>query len=295
MSKVVLSHAPWTILGYKKNGKPIYAIAGGADDNFSFDGAGGPDGGYTGDSGAAIGGDGANPAWNDLLKDVPQELHEKVTPHLKQWDSKFQEQVQKVQQQYDPWKPIMEASGQNPEAAQFALQLVQALNTNPKEVWDNLGEYYKFTGQTPQGQGGQGQNEPNPQDDPLSPLNQQIAAQQQQLSTMADIMLAQRTADEARRADEWLDGELTRVKASYGDIPDKFLIAGMQGGQTMDDAAQEYNAMIEKAAATYRPRPLIMGSGGGAPGSQVDPSKLSEKDTKNLVVQMLQANNALRD
>lgn len=296
MGKVLLSNAPWTVLGYKKNGKPIYAIAGGADDDFSFDGAGGPAGGYDGGNGAALGGEGANPAWNDLLADLPQELHEKITPKLKELDTKFNSRLQTVHQQYESWKPIQQLAGNDPQAAEFALQLMNALNANPREVWDNLGQYYQFSGQpTPQTQGGQGQ-EPSAQDDPFAPINQQMLALQEQNRTMANIMLAQREQEEAANADAWVESELARAKAAFPDvdIPDKWLLAGLQAGQDVSEAAKEYAQTLEKAAATYRPRPLIMGSGGGVPGSQIDPSKLDSSQTKNLVVQMMQAANAQR-
>src|SRR5213592_3195837 len=74
---------------------------------------------------------GLNPAWTDLLNELPQELHSKVTPVLQTWDKGVQDRFNKVHSEYEPWKTITK-SGVDPETAQFALNLLNSVNNQPE-------------------------------------------------------------------------------------------------------------------------------------------------------------------
>src|SRR6266496_4647872 len=86
------------------------------------------------------GSDSINPAWNDLLEVVPSQLHSLVTPYLQKWDKNYQEGINKVHSQYEPYKSYIDNEIQ-PGQIDYALQLMQAIESRPAEVIKALQEW----------------------------------------------------------------------------------------------------------------------------------------------------------
>src|SRR4051812_16507541 len=96
------------------------------------------DGGYGGEQQQ-----GNNPAWNEFLEVVPQELHQKVTPLLSKWDSGVQDMVQKVHSQYEPYKQFKD-KGIAAEDLQSGIQILNALQNDPENTFKAIKAYYGF-------------------------------------------------------------------------------------------------------------------------------------------------------
>jgi len=238
--------------------------------------------GYTGDTG-----DGQNPAWNNFLEVIPQELHDKVTPLLTEWDKGVQDKFTKVQQEYAPWKDVISAAG-NPQEAAFALQLMRAVQEDPEMIYNSLKERYKF-GETPPEvtAQGQGQGEPQTLDPAIAARIQQLEQGQQ---TVAQIIQAQHTAELEAREAQALDSELSNAKKQYGDFDERFVLALAANGVPVMDAAKQFADMKTAIAQQYSPKPLIMGAGGGMPSvNKFDVKKVSDGQLNDFVVQHLAA------
>lgn len=242
------------------------------------------DTGYTGGDVGQQGGDGQNPAWQPFLEAVPQESHEKVIPLLQEWDKGVTDRFNKVHSEYEPWKPIIQASG-DPDTARFALNLLQTMQSNPEVVYNALKEKYKFDAPTGT-ESGQGQGEPNTQDDPYAA---RFAQQENQLRTMAEILMAERQAKLAEQADVALDRELGQLEQKYGKFNEEYVLAMIQNGYSTEDSVKKFFEFQNSLAKQYGPKPLIMGGGGGAPGQNLNPAKMSDQQVNEFVVAQLAA------
>jgi hypothetical protein len=230
---------------------------------------------------------GGNPAWQEYLEPIPQEYHEKVRPVLEKWDKGVQERFNQVHQQYEPWKPIIDA-GVDPETASFSINLLNAINENPQQVWEAIGNYYQLNGK-PGSSSGQGLEEPDqPEEDPYANRVSQLERQNQ---IMAQHLVRRREEELEAQASAELDRELTEQRQknkARGDFNEEFVLAQMQNGKSTEEAVNAYYAFRDNEIKKYRQMPLIMGSGGGVPQfGNTDVRKMSDKDANNLVVQML--------
>lgn len=242
-------------------------------------------GGYTGEEGSN---GNNNPAWNEFLEVVPQELHGQVTPILEKWDKGVQERFTKVQSEYEPWKEFSGA-GVDPETVRFGLNVLRSLEENPQMVYKAIGDYYKLNDAAKPGTE-QGQTEPKPDDDPLSKYDSRFAEIERQNQLMAQVLIRQSEAKKEAEEDSRLDTELKSLRKEYGDYNEQFVLAQMQNGSSAKDAVETYFNWRDAEVKRHVPRPLIMGGNGGyVPGQHTDVKKLNESGTKNLVVQMLQA------
>ncbi len=239
---------------------------------------------------------GPNPAWNDVLSVLPEQFHQMVTPHFQKWDQAAQAKIEQVNdslKQFDDYKPFVE-HGINAQEVEQGLRLMYEINNNPQGVYDALQKAYNFGQQTSSA-------DPNASaeddDETIAGLDPDIANKLQQqegmLQAVAQIVLNDAQAKQAAQADIELDKELSALKERIGDYDERYVLGLMQTGLSADEAGDAFTALKTSLAQNkpFAPNVLSSNSGGGAglPSNAIDPTKLSGKDTRNLVAQMLAA------
>lgn len=237
-------------------------------------------------------GTGLNPAWSDLMAVVPSQLHSLVTPHLQKWDTNYQEGISKVHSEYESWKPFKEA-GIAPEQVQYGLQLLDAIENRPDEIFEALKNYLQVEDDQ--------QLEPNQQtleqeqgqqpsiDLASMPEFQQMA---EMVRTMAELTVQQTTEQEQAQADQELEQEFTQAREKYGDFDEKWVITQVLANDnlTIDQAAQQYQEFVKGILQNAnRPGPKVLGGGGGNPSLSTNPSQLDDKGRRNMIAEMLSA------
>lgn len=240
-----------------------------------------------------------NPAWNDVLSVLPQEFHSQVTPHFSKWDQNYQQSIQKVHSQYEPWKPILE-SGVTPEDIDFAVGLMNAVSTDPKEVIQALQSWVEEEGSGSDGQQGQVGSTPQQQqsDFPFDIAEHPAFQQQKQVvDAMAQIILDQRQKEQQAAEDAQLDSLISNLKEEYkerGEFDEEFVLGvALNAGEeiTKDNlkaAVEKYFGIQEKILGQKRPPgPPVLGSGGAIPNGPSSTKNLDSKDRRALVAQML--------
>lgn len=246
-----------------------------------------------------------NPAWSDFLSAIPQSMHDLVKPHLRKWDDGVNSRIQQVHEGYADFKPFKEA-GLTRDILEQAYGIYEAVNNDPRRVYDILAETYGYNANTPQPNPLQGQ-QPNAQQQgqqggELSAeydigqggqLNPEIARLQQMVETMGNILIAQNEAANNAKADAALDAELAGARAKHGEFDERFVLAYMQNGMSADQAAQLYAEHRNQILAGHnRPTaPNVISGSGPLPSQQINPAKLDKKDTVALVANMMKAVN----
>lgn len=242
--------------------------------------------GQGGDSG------GLNPAWNDLLSVVPAELHSQVTPHLRNWDNNYQNSVQRAQSDFEPFKEFKEA-GISPDQIRMGMGLMEALESNPRQVYDLLADQFKFGSEN----NGQGGSDAPVVDEAFESLPDEVKNKlgmvdtlQQQLDTITQWAVQQQNQSTEQQEDAALENLMGQLKAKHGEFDEHYVLAKMQAGQDPDDAIKDYNQFVEHISSeAQRPKaPKILGSGSIVPGeNNLNPAKMDPKQTKDYVAQML--------
>lgn len=271
-------------IGFRKNGNPIWPVMGGDENNDPKPGQAEP----------LV--EGGNPAWNEFLQPLPEDIRPEVVPVLQKWDQEVQQKIGSVQSEYEPWKDFVK-SGIDPETAQFATEVLAKLQEDPRAIYDSLGQHFGWEngeepGTTPSGQGlenGEGEEEQFEFDLESNPAFQQL---QQQNKLMADFLLAQRNEQMEQQEEAKLDQEFKQAEEKYGkfdkDANDFVLMFMAQNDVSVEDAAEAYYSFLERKGGR-RPAPKLHGgSGGGAvPAPKLSPKKMSDKEARDAFVQML--------
>lgn len=224
-----------------------------------------------------------NPAWQPFLDVLPSSLHPTVTPVLQEWDKGVQTRFQEIHQQYEPYKAYQELIDNEigMDAIIPALQLLEQLNNDPKQVWEALGQHFQF---------GAEQSDPEDLDSETEgfrdPRIDELEAGFRQL---AERELARNQQSEEAQADQELDDLLSQAHETYGDFNERIVLGLMLSGMEIDEAIQEYQANNTSILEAFKrpPAPNVM-SRGSVPAPNVDTKNLSGKDRRALVAQMLQ-------
>jgi hypothetical protein len=239
---------------------------------------------------------GPNPAWNDVLSVLPEQFHNVVTPHFQKWDSAAQQKIEAANstlKDFEGYKPFVE-HGITAEEIESSLRLAYEINNNPQNVYNALASAYNF-GQTPPVANSE-TSEESEEAEALAGLPPEILEKLNQhdglLKTVSQIVLNDAQAKENAAADAALDKELAKLRDDHGDYDEDYVLTKMSFGMSGEDAVKSYQELVQKL--TPQPfAPNILGSnsgaGAGLPSQAIDPTKLSGKDTRNLVAQMLAA------
>lgn len=257
--------------------------------------------------------EGINPAWQGLLGAIPESLHGIIIPHLKQWDTNFNNEVQKRVTEavapYEPYKVLVDNKVPM-ERIDETLRFVYTLENDPEQTVKNLAEHFKveFQEAAPAGQ------HQHDDDDPFSfdedsdmkiedhPLVKQLLEQSQRLQEEFDAQKEERQNETAlqqfsREIDEFLSS-----KEEYKVIPKELLIAYMSQDATPEEAAEKVMGLVKSQITipgstnqqqlTQTP-PTLMGgdgaAGSGLPDNALNPGSMTKGDTTDLVTKMLEA------
>lgn len=262
--------------------------------------------GGTATNGQQAGGQGAgHPAYQQYLAGIPQALHSSVIPAFQQWDKDMAEKLNQVQQQYAPFKELLD-SGKDTQRVTAASQLLDMIEEDPEAAIAQLSQHFGIGGEEAAGDGGQGEGELGPSEvdgEELPPWAQQFMSRFEEHSQLVDL-LAQKTVQDGQQAETEaavaeLEGQLTPLLEAakipfQGNEADTdaldYIFALMEGGADPQTAVSRWTALQGKlgGARAGAAAPQVLPAGGGLPTQQVDPKTLSQKDRRALAVQRIQ-------
>lgn len=247
---------------------------------------------------------GFNPAWNPVLNEIPSEFHNKIAPHLSEWDQNYHAGLEKarneVQSQFEPYKQFLD-EGVDPEELMRARSIYQAIENDPQGVIEAL---QQAAGLDNSGQGYDDEEHYDPNDISNDPRYQELENKFNQFQEAFENK-EQQEAFEAEQ--EQLVGEITNELEELGpqfqeafgfDMdPEEVLRIAIQDAEENDTeinifgAAQKFGNLISKYRSEQPSEPQtgfkVMSTSGGVPSTQQDVSKLSDEESKNLFASML--------
>lgn len=232
--------------------------------------------------------EGLGSEWNDIVGAFPEDKRGELAPILK---SRIDA--------YEPLKAYEDfhKNGLTPDKLGQALTLQQIIENNPRDVYDTIGKHLGLTPQQTQkvvddiqqGQQQQGE-EIDPNIDAV--LNDpRFKTMQDQLNALAQLTVMKdqqdRQSRQAAEADAAIERELSDLRKKHGDFPEEEIVMRMiNNDMSAEQALQSFNALADKIRR--KPAPFVMGNGGQVPRNNIDPTKLSNQDTRALSAQMMQ-------
>lgn len=242
---------------------------------------------------------GGNPAWSSVLNEIPEEFHNKITPHLSEWDKNYHSGLEKarneVQSQYEPFNAFLE-NGIDPEELQRSYQIYQAIENNPEGVIAALQEAAGLSGQ-----GDDDDDTYDANDISNDPRYQELESKFDQFREAFETKEQEKQfmEEQAQMVDEItneLEGLSGQFEQAFGFEmdPEEVLRIAIQDAEENDTeinlmgAAQHFAETINR----YRtPQPQngfkAMPASGGIPSTQQDVKNLSDEESKNLMIEML--------
>lgn len=244
-----------------------------------------------------------HPAWQEILDQLPDDLHPLITPKLQAWEQGVQQKLQSVHSQYDPYKPLVE--NKIPvDMVEQALYLHHQLENNPQDLIAKAIEHYKLD-YVPKDQVQVNTSEDledlefDGVDITKHPAFQQLSKQLEEMnSTLTAQQQAEKEAAEQEELDNYLN-ELEEQKGPFNKLMVATLIAnGMDGEQAVETYKAEIAQAVQQALGTNQQQtqqpPVVMGgdgtTGSGLPEQPVKMGNLSKDELLKLSMQFLEQN-----
>lgn len=229
-----------------------------------------------------------HPAWQEILDQIPAELHDKVIPTLQNWDAGVSRRFQKIHDEYAPYKDLEV----DPDDIKEAMDVYSALTSDPRATWEAIGRVY---GLSPQGSPAEASEEDDFDYDELPASVRKKLSQLDEhdmvLKGMAAQLQAQKEAEEEAEEDAALEEYLEELHEEYGEFDDDYIIGLIASGVDGDEAVERFQSLVNQFAPkqdTSRNTPRVMSSGGGVPtGEAINVTGMSNQDTQSLVAEIL--------
>lgn len=240
-----------------------------------------------------------NPAWGDVLSYIPEDKRTEVLPKLQSWDDNFA----KVQSEYAPYKPLLEHNV-SVEDIQKAFAFANLVNSNPKAVYDELGQRFGF-GQGQQQVKEEEEEDPDFQKDQVPDLTKhpefvkmQQTIQQFQQAAEQEALRQQEVQYQQQVESEFsgLENEL-RVKLSPK-AREEILIRSVKigdrtGNYDIREGYKDYASFVNQIrnSRANSTAPRVFNGSGGLPANSKPLSQLDEDERSKRIVAFLEAAN----
>jgi hypothetical protein len=241
---------------------------------------------------------GPNPAWNDVLSILPEQFHPVVTPKFQEWDNAANTRIESLNstlKEYEAYKPFVE-HGISADELEQGVRLLFEINNNPQGVYEALANAYNLgqSANPPVAAGTANNEEPetpfdaaNLPPEVMEKLNQHDGL----LQAVSQIVLNDAQAKQAANDDLALEKELkdTAEKLGIENYDEDYILTKMLNNASAEEAFKSYQAMVQRLTPQPFAPSVIGGNNGGTglPSNAIDPTKLSGKETRNLVAEML--------
>jgi len=220
------------------------------------------------------------------LEKLPETARPLVEPVFKEWDQGVNQRFQQLHSQYEwakPWEEI--AREYEPDAVSQAIQIQQALTTDPEGFYKALAEAYNF-GQ-PNGEQG-----PNGIPDPDSPVDPRIEQLTQQVSQLTEFIMNNHQQTQEQQEEQQFVQLLTELQDKHGQYDVDYVLAKIAAGDDPEKAVLAYKALAGQTQAdtSGQQAPVVLGGGGGMPSQTVEPKQFDRRQTQDYVASVLSAN-----
>ncbi len=226
----------------------------------------------------------AHPAHEKLLSELPEAWHQKVLPHLQEFDRNVQKQFE----EYAPYKEFIE-SGVSPDIIRGGLNLAQAIETQPLDVYESLTAYLKQNGILAEDAKQMARDimeeESGEEFDDLFDNENIPASLKKEIEELKNFQAQQQDYIYQQELERETQNELQKLEQGITDLRSKYEIseaheiaiydimnAAINAGRdiSLEQAAQQLAAMIPGGfqpaggRASSEPAPVVIGSAGGA-------------------------------
>lgn len=242
-----------------------------------------------------------NPAWDPALQSVPEEFHPHLKNHFSEWDKNFQ----KVQQEFAPYKEFAELKVSSDDLNR-GMQLLHILNTNPKGLYDYMGEQYQFAVQQAQNNS-QGQQEQQSQQEydlsdfpeiekhpKFQEMQQRLETALQQAGNAQNFVQTFQQREMQEAANRQVQQEMDAVKQKFQNI-DLAAVGNMAIGMSQQsgkqvslmEAAEYINSLMPQPRVSDTAPQVIRSGNRGIQQPQKGFGSLSGDDRVNFLAEAM--------
>lgn len=240
-----------------------------------------------------------NPAWEPVLKDLPEFFHTKAKQHFKQWDDNYNKLNTQYQELQGKYRPFEQYSSVDPRHLGYAMNVLQAINSDPMRVHQLLTEQLRKAGMLQDEQSTQPDNQEEQYPDEYRQLDERTRQLDERQRQFDDYIQQQQYDKQVQSFERDIDKQVQAVVQKYGDAVDvedllqRMFVQSQRGQNFNAEAAfNEQKAVFQRlyGRQSQNPRPapkIIPTTGTPAPSGEKRPEEMNEDERKAYFKQLL--------
>jgi hypothetical protein len=242
-----------------------------------------------------------HPAWNEILSEIPEELHGLIKPKLEAWDKGVQEKITGLHQEYEPFKEL-KAQGADVQAIENSLRFAQLFETDPEAVIRNAIQHYQLEealadmlGVEYEDDEGDDDDYDEDDDDEEEEVPHWAKNLNRRLTAAEQRQLEREQAEEESRMQEVIDQYLEDLHEQFDEegkpvFNDEFVLTLMASGVDGEEAVKQFYSYLggnqagnSTQTSTSDTAPVVAGAGGSVgSGVPVDSKKFGDMERDEI-------------
>lgn len=222
-----------------------------------------------------------------ILNQIPEADRSVVQKYIKQWDGGVTQHLQKIHEQYAPYKELGDI-----EALQNSLYYTSMLQNDPQGFIKTVTEAMKEAGmslddfepEVEQQQGSGAFEIPKE-------FTSRIDTMEKMLGSMYEQFQGYTSSQQEEAQIAQLDKLLTDMHSRHGEFDDEWVLLQIERGKDPEEAVKLFQKnIVEKYGSPRKQAPTLLSANGAVKQDQVVPSKLNPDQRKQWALQALLAN-----
>lgn len=224
----------------------------------------------------------------EYLEKFPEDVRPTAEAVFKEWDGNVTRRFQKNNEEYIPYKGVIDAY--EPDYLAAGARLLDQLSESPERVIELIQTTYglnkqeaKEVAKEVQRQGKQNGYELPPE------VQEQLAKQQEMLDGLYRTVAGQQEAQQEAVEMAQFESLLENLGQKHGEYDYDYVLGLISAGWDPEDAVIQYHGLVEQLSGgngQVRPAPKVSGNG-GYPANDINYGQISSKDRQDIVAQLL--------
>lgn len=229
-------------------------------------------------------GGGGNPMYAEYLENIPEDYRDEVEGAFKEWDANVTRRFQALGEELAPYKELIE--NYDPRVLTAGINLLSKIAEDPQQVYNQLAEAYNFGNVPEEGE--------SPVAETQDEWQARIEQQQIMLEELQNTVRNQQQRNEEQNQIKEFENYLETLRETKGDFDDDYVLSKVAAGFTPEQAIESFHELISSMSGDsgMDQPPIVLGSSSGVENADIDFNTISDKDTKDIVAQMLKQANS---
>lgn len=232
-----------------------------------------------------------NPMYQEYLEQIPEDYRDQVQEVFQDWDKNVTQRFQAISEEVSPYRELID--NYDPRVLTAGVNLLSQIADDPQRVYDQLAESYNLGNSK---ESDSDKKEETSVADTENGWEAQLSAQQQMIDELRMQIESQSQERSNDKELEEFQAYMENLRETKGDYDSDYVLSKIAAGTSPEDAVDAYHELVTELRGSQEMQeekpPVVLGGSSGVESSDINFAEISDKETKDIVTQLLKQANS---